>query len=61
MGGVSARERRESVIRAAIAEFAVTVYRGTTTAAIAERKLGHRDSAMPIAAPSLSPSFSRRT
>ncbi|MFE0674498.1 TetR/AcrR family transcriptional regulator [Streptomyces sp. NPDC058867] len=37
MGGVSAQERRENVIRAAIAEFAVAGYRGTTTAAIAER------------------------
>ncbi|KPI06641.1 transcriptional regulator, TetR family [Actinobacteria bacterium OK074] len=37
MGGVSARERRENVIRAAVAEFAVAGYRGTTTAAIAER------------------------
>lgn len=37
MGGVSAQERRENVIRAAIAEFAIAGYRGTTTAAIAER------------------------
>ncbi|MFJ9559362.1 TetR/AcrR family transcriptional regulator [Streptomyces fuscichromogenes] len=37
MAGVSARERRENVIRAAIAEFAIAGYRGTTTAAIAER------------------------
>ncbi|MEU1160506.1 helix-turn-helix domain-containing protein [Streptomyces sp. NPDC005921] len=37
MGGASARERRENVIRAAIAEFAIAGYRGTTTAAIAER------------------------
>ncbi|MCD9879976.1 TetR/AcrR family transcriptional regulator [Streptomyces guryensis] len=37
MGGVSAQERRESVIRAAIAEFAIAGYRGTTTAAIADR------------------------
>ncbi|WP_037678320.1 TetR/AcrR family transcriptional regulator [Streptomyces griseus] len=37
MGAISAQERRESVIRAAIAEFAITGYRGTTTAAIAER------------------------
>ncbi|NNN35308.1 TetR/AcrR family transcriptional regulator [Streptomyces sp. S3(2020)] len=37
MGGVGARERRESVIRAAITEFAIAGYRATTTAAIAER------------------------
>ncbi|MEU5279467.1 TetR/AcrR family transcriptional regulator [Streptomyces asoensis] len=37
MGGVGAQERRESVIRAAIAEFATSGYHGTTTAAIAER------------------------
>lgn len=37
MGGISAQERRESVIRAAITEFAIAGYRGTTTAAIAER------------------------
>ncbi|WP_328341406.1 TetR/AcrR family transcriptional regulator [Streptomyces violaceus] len=37
MGGISAQERRENVIRATIAEFAIGGYRGTTTAAIAER------------------------
>ncbi|MCT9083970.1 TetR/AcrR family transcriptional regulator [Streptomyces fulvoviolaceus] len=37
MGRTSALERRESVIRAAIAEFAITGYHGTTTAAIAKR------------------------
>ncbi|MFJ8047723.1 TetR/AcrR family transcriptional regulator [Streptomyces luteogriseus] len=37
MGGVTVRERRENVVRAAIAEFAIAGYRGTTTAAIAER------------------------
>lgn len=37
MGRISAQERRENVIRAAIAEFAIAGYRGTTTAAIAER------------------------
>ncbi|GAA2500737.1 helix-turn-helix domain-containing protein [Streptomyces longisporus] len=37
MGRMSALERRESVIRAAIAEFARTGYRGTSTAAIAKR------------------------
>lgn len=37
MGRVSAQERRESVIQAAIAEFAITGYHGTTTAAIARR------------------------
>ncbi|MFK0282304.1 TetR/AcrR family transcriptional regulator [Streptomyces sp. NPDC090499] len=37
MGGVSARARRENVIRAAIAEFAIAGHHGTTTAAIAER------------------------
>lgn len=37
MGGISAQERREEVIHAAIAEFARAGYRGTTTAAIAER------------------------
>jgi AcrR family transcriptional regulator len=37
MGRISAQERRESVIRAAIAEFAITGYHGTTTAAIARR------------------------
>jgi AcrR family transcriptional regulator len=37
MGRISARERRESVIRAAIAEFAIAGYHGTTTAAIARR------------------------
>ncbi|MGX1560911.1 TetR/AcrR family transcriptional regulator [Streptomyces sp. NPDC055506] len=37
MGRTSALERRESVIRAAIAEFARTGYHGTSTAAIARR------------------------
>ncbi|WP_405479610.1 TetR/AcrR family transcriptional regulator [Streptomyces sp. NBC_00009] len=37
MGRISAQERRESVIRAAIAEFAIAGYRGTSTAAIAKR------------------------
>ncbi|WP_327430297.1 TetR/AcrR family transcriptional regulator [Streptomyces sp. NBC_01236] len=37
MGRISAQERRESVIRAAIAEFAIAGYRGTATAAIAKR------------------------
>ncbi|MEV6480801.1 TetR/AcrR family transcriptional regulator [Streptomyces sp. NPDC051576] len=37
MGGISAQERREDVVRAAIAEFAIAGYRGTTTTAIAER------------------------
>ncbi|MFE3855151.1 TetR/AcrR family transcriptional regulator [Streptomyces griseorubiginosus] len=37
MGRVSAQERRESVIRAAIAEFAIAGYHGTSTAAIARR------------------------
>ncbi|MES5823743.1 TetR/AcrR family transcriptional regulator [Streptomyces sp. RG80] len=37
MDRVSTQERRESVIRAAIAEFAITGYDGTTTAAIARR------------------------
>ena len=37
MGRVSAQERRESVIRGAIAEFAIAGYHGTTTAAIARR------------------------
>ncbi|MFJ4535216.1 TetR/AcrR family transcriptional regulator [Streptomyces tibetensis] len=37
MGRISAQERRESVIRAAIAEFAITGYHGTTTARIARR------------------------
>ncbi|MEU1192622.1 TetR/AcrR family transcriptional regulator [Streptomyces sp. NPDC005859] len=37
MGRISAQDRRESVIRAAIAEFAITGYHGTTTAAIARR------------------------
>ncbi|MFC8141808.1 TetR/AcrR family transcriptional regulator [Streptomyces paradoxus] len=37
MGRISALERRESVIRAAIAEFAIAGYHGTTTAAIANR------------------------
>ncbi|MEU0193939.1 helix-turn-helix domain-containing protein [Streptomyces afghaniensis] len=37
MGRISAQERRESVIRAAIAEFAIAGYHGTTTAAIARR------------------------
>ncbi|MGX1908851.1 TetR/AcrR family transcriptional regulator [Streptomyces phaeochromogenes] len=37
MGRISAPERRESVIRAAIAEFARTGYRGTSTAVIAKR------------------------
>ncbi|KUL22962.1 TetR/AcrR family transcriptional regulator [Streptomyces regalis] len=37
MGRMSAQERREGVIRAAIAEFARTGYHGTSTAAIADR------------------------
>jgi len=37
MGRISALERRESVIRAAIAEFARTGYHGTSTAVIAKR------------------------
>ncbi|WP_406432024.1 TetR/AcrR family transcriptional regulator [Streptomyces sp. NBC_00631] len=37
MGRTSALERHEHVIRAAIAEFAIKGYRGTTTAAIARR------------------------
>lgn len=37
MGRISARERREIVTRAAIAEFAIAGYHGTTTAAIARR------------------------
>ena len=37
MGRISAQERRESVIRAAVAEFAITGYHGTTTAVIARR------------------------
>jgi AcrR family transcriptional regulator len=37
MGRISAQERRESVIRAAVAEFAVKGYHGTSTAAIAKR------------------------
>jgi AcrR family transcriptional regulator len=37
MGRVSAQERRERVISAAIAEFAIGGYHGTTTAAIARR------------------------
>ncbi|MEU0894460.1 TetR/AcrR family transcriptional regulator [Streptomyces massasporeus] len=37
MGRLSAQERREGAIRAAIAEFAVAGYHGTTTAAIARR------------------------
>ncbi|MER7927207.1 TetR/AcrR family transcriptional regulator [Streptomyces sp. NPDC096057] len=37
MGRIGAQERRESVIRAAVAEFARTGYRGTSTAAIARR------------------------
>nr|WP_308402547.1 TetR family transcriptional regulator [Streptomyces sp. AC550_RSS872] len=37
MGRVSAPERRESVIRAAIAEFAIRGYHGTSIAAIAQR------------------------
>lgn len=37
MGRISALERREGVIRAAIAEFACTGYHGTSTAAIARR------------------------
>ncbi|GAA2896301.1 MULTISPECIES: TetR/AcrR family transcriptional regulator [Streptomyces] len=37
MGRISAQERRESVIRAAVAEFARTGYHGTSTAAIAKR------------------------
>jgi len=34
-GGMSAKERRESVIRAAITEFELKGYYGTTTAAMA--------------------------
>ncbi|KUN94016.1 TetR/AcrR family transcriptional regulator [Streptomyces caeruleatus] len=37
MGRISAQERRGSVIRAAVAEFAITGYHGTTTAMIARR------------------------
>lgn len=37
MGRISALERRESVIRAAVGEFARTGYHGTSTAAIAQR------------------------
>jgi len=37
MGRIGAQERRESVIRAAVAEFARTGYHGTSTAAIARR------------------------
>jgi AcrR family transcriptional regulator len=37
MGRISALERRESVIRAAVGEFARTGYHGTSTAAIAKR------------------------
>ncbi|MEU2778703.1 TetR/AcrR family transcriptional regulator [Streptomyces sp. NPDC007162] len=37
MGRISAQERREGVIRAAVAEFARTGYDGTSTAAIADR------------------------
>ncbi|MEW2395605.1 helix-turn-helix domain-containing protein [Streptomyces sp. NPDC046862] len=37
MGRISALERREDVIHAAIAEFAIAGYRGTSTAAIAKR------------------------
>ncbi|MGX5211958.1 TetR/AcrR family transcriptional regulator [Streptomyces violaceus] len=37
MGRISAQERRESVIRAAVAEFARTGHHGTSTAAIAKR------------------------
>ncbi|MFG2792226.1 TetR/AcrR family transcriptional regulator [Streptomyces sp. NPDC048419] len=37
MGRISAQERRESVIRAAIALFAIAGYHGTSTAAIARR------------------------
>ncbi|WP_030939399.1 TetR/AcrR family transcriptional regulator, partial [Streptomyces sp. NRRL S-646] len=37
MGRIGAQERRESVIRAAVAEFARTGYHGTSTAAIAQR------------------------
>ncbi|TDT97861.1 TetR family transcriptional regulator [Streptomyces sp. 846.5] len=37
MGRISAQERREGVIRAAVAEFARTGYHGTPTAAIAKR------------------------
>jgi AcrR family transcriptional regulator len=37
MGRVSAQDRRESIIRAAVAQFAITGYHGTTTAAIARR------------------------
>lgn len=37
MGGTSARERRESVVRAAIVEFALKGYYGTSTEAIARR------------------------
>ena len=37
MGRISAQERRESVIRAAVAEFALRGYYGTSTEAIAKR------------------------
>jgi AcrR family transcriptional regulator len=37
MARIGAQERRESVIRAAVAEFACTGYHGTSTAAIAQR------------------------
>jgi len=37
MGRIGAQERRESVIRAAVAEFARAGYHGTSTAAIAQR------------------------
>ncbi|MDF3146478.1 MULTISPECIES: TetR/AcrR family transcriptional regulator [unclassified Streptomyces] len=37
MGRISAPERRESVTRAAITEFAIAGYHGTSTAAIAKR------------------------
>ncbi|MFJ1975457.1 TetR/AcrR family transcriptional regulator [Streptomyces sp. NPDC087903] len=37
MDRISTQERRESAVRAAIAEFAITGYHGTSTAAIAKR------------------------
>lgn len=37
MGRATTQDRREDVIRAAISEFAIAGYRGTTTAAIAQR------------------------
>ncbi|MBK3577044.1 TetR/AcrR family transcriptional regulator [Streptomyces sp. MBT65] len=37
MGRISAQERRENVVRAAIAQFAIAGYRGTSTAVIAKR------------------------